>query len=104
MTKRILLRYSILAFGLLALGGCRPLWSYSIDIPGPPEYKLGWEDGCDSGLSAEGGWDFKMMYGFKKRPEMTGNDQYKQGWNEGFTYCRYSYAASKGGSDWGLGN
>ena len=68
----------------------RPFWLNVVDPPGPPEYQLGWEDGCDTGLSAEGGWDYKLMYGFKKRPEMAANDQYKQGWNEGFTYCRFS--------------
>jgi hypothetical protein len=79
----------------LALAGCRPLGVMIVDPPGAPEYKLGWEDGCDSGLSAEGGLDYKLMYGFKKRPEMSSNDQYKQGWNEGFTYCRFVLAASK---------
>jgi hypothetical protein len=82
---------------VLFIGGCRPIGLTMVDPPGPPEYKLGWEDGCDSGLSAEGDWSYKLMYNFKKRPEMSANDQYKQGWNEGFTYCRYSYAASKGG-------
>lgn len=87
-----------MTIGLVLLtGSCRPLHLSFIDPPGPPEYKLGWEDGCDSGLSAEGGWDYKMMYGFKKRPEMASNDQYKQGWNEGFTYCRFSIATTQDG-------
>lgn len=91
--KRILY---IVGIGLVVvLGGCRPLMLNMVDPSGPPEYRLGWEDGCDSGLSAEGGWEYKMMYGFKKRPEMSTNEQYKQGWNEGFTYCRFSLASSK---------
>jgi len=80
---------------VVALSGCRPLILNMVDPSGPPEYQLGWEDGCDSGLSAEGGWEYKMMYGYKKRPEMAAHDQYKQGWNEGFTYCRFSLASSK---------
>jgi hypothetical protein len=83
------------------------MWLQMVDPTGPPEYQLGWEDGCDSGLSAEGGVEYKLMYGFKKRPEMAASDQYKQGWNEGFTYCRFSVAASKTKSDWediGLGS
>ncbi len=80
-----------------SVAGCRPFWLNTVDPAGPPEYKLGWEDGCDSGLSAEGGMDYKLIYGFKKRPEMASNDQYKNGWNEGFSYCRFSYAASKPG-------
>lgn len=80
------------------------MWLGLVDIQGPPEYKLGWEDGCDSGLSSEGGWDYKMMYGFKKRPEMAANEQYKQAWNEGFSYCRFSLAASKESKDFkGIG-
>ena len=87
---------SILGLGLVvALGGCRPFMLNMVDPKGPPEYKLGWEDGCDSGLSAEGGWEYKMMYGFKKRPEMSTNDQYKSGWNEGYTYCRFSLDSSR---------
>ena len=88
-------KYIIIMGLAFALGGCRPVWLSMVDPPGSPEYKLGWEDGCDSGLSAEGNWADKMMYGFKKRPEMAANDQYKQAWNEGFTYCRFSYASSK---------
>ena len=76
------------------LSSCRPVYLNTIDPTGPPEYQLGWEDGCDTGLSAQGEWYYKMMYGFKKRPEMASNDQYKQGWNEGFTYCRFSLATS----------
>lgn len=85
---------------LLATASCRPMWLFMVDPGGPPEYQLGWEDGCDSGLSAEGTWDYKLTYGFKKRPEMAANDQYKQGWNEGFTYCRFSLASSKAPAQW----
>lgn len=87
--------------GLLALGlaACRPLWMQTVTPSGPPEYRLGWEDGCDSGVSAEdAGPVYKMLLGFKKRPEMAGEDQYKAGWNEGFSYCRFSYAATKSDS------
>lgn len=84
----------------VALAACRPLWIASVNPSGPPEYKLGWEDGCDSGVSAEdSGPIYKMALGFKRRAEMAENDQYKRGWNEGFSYCRFSYAATKGDSD-----
>lgn len=32
----------------------------------------------------------KMTFGFKKRPELGNNELYKQAWNEGFTYCRFT--------------
>lgn len=81
---------------LTGVAACRPVTLQMVTPSGPPEYTLGWEDGCDSGLSAEGSLEYKLLYGFKKRPEMASSDQYKQGWNEGFTYCRFSLAAGKG--------
>ncbi len=106
MRARSIQRLCIVISVLALTSGCRPFWVNFVSPPGPPEYQLGWQDGCDSGLSAEGGWDYKVMYGFKKRPEMAANDQYKGGWNDGFSYCRYSLASSKGGGDFqdiGLG-
>lgn len=96
----------LVSLGMLA-GGCRPLVLYGIEPGGPAEYQLGWEDGCDSGLSAGSPMFYKMMYGFKKRPEMGANDLYKQGWNEGFTYCRFTIDAVDKGPDashgiWGV--
>lgn len=85
----------LIAFSLAA---CRPGDLYFTAPSGPPEYQLGWEDGCDTGLSAEGSPLYKMVYGFKKRPEMGNNELYKQAWNEGFTYCRFT-AANKTGFD-----
>ncbi len=92
-----------LSIGLIAmtalLASCRPPSLYFVDPPGSPEYKLGWEDGCDTGITAQNGMAYKMIYGFKKRPELADNDVYKTGWNEGFTYCRFSLDPV-GKSDW----
>jgi hypothetical protein len=96
------MRYSksILFLTMLSmLCACRPLSLYFVQPSGPPEYKLGWEDGCDSGLSAQGGMMAKIAYGFKKRPELGDNDLYKTAWNEGFTYCRFSLDQT-GKSSW----
>lgn len=100
-------RAFILLLGLLSLSACRPMWTLTVDPSGPPEYKLGWEDGCDSGMSAEGNYYYKLTFGFKKRPEMASNDQYKQGWNEGFSYCRFALDESQQPGNWsdvGLGS
>lgn len=86
-------RTALLLTALLLASGCRPLALYGVKVEGPMEYQLGWEDGCDTGLSADSPLFYKAMYGFKKRPEMGANDLYKQGWNEGFTYCRFSSGA-----------
>jgi len=72
------------------LGSCRPPSLYMVGPSGPKEYKLGWEDGCNSGLAAQGGMVFKAVYGFQKRPEMGSNQAYNTAWNDGFTYCRFS--------------
>lgn len=96
------MEYTPVIIGIMALtlGACRPLWMQTVSPTGPPEYRLGWEDGCDSGVSAEdSGMMYKMVLGFKKRPEMAGEEQYKAGWNEGFSYCRFSYASIKADSD-----
>ncbi len=85
------LRYSAIALtGMLLLASCRPLTLYGVTPAGPKEYQLGWEDGCDSGLSAQGGALYRAAFGFKKRPELNDNDMYKTAWNEGFTYCRFT--------------
>lgn len=84
-----------LVFVILGTASCRPIELYYVKPAGAPEYQLGWQDGCDSGLSAEGGLVNKMLYGFKKRPEMGNSEQYKQGWNEGFTYCRFVLAKNE---------
>ena len=104
--KRIA-RTTLIVASLLAFAGCRPLMLQGINPEGPAEYQLGWQDGCDTGLSADSPMFYKLMYGFKKRPEMGANDLYKQGWNEGFTYCRFSHGATANGPDaskgiWGV--
>ncbi len=87
----------ILVFLALAasLGSCRPVSIWFAEPEGPAEYQLGWEDGCDTGLSAQGDYRYRAAFGFKKRPEMLENELYKNGWNEGFTYCRYAIASDQ---------
>ena len=57
-------------------------------------YGLGWADGCETGTNAV--WPLFMpslTWPFIKRQEMAPNEQYKQGWNEGFTVCRFNQSA-----------
>ena len=86
MHKPVLL--AVCALALLA--SCRPTALQTVKPSGPPEYQLGWQDGCDTAISAKGSVIYKWIFGFKKRPEMEAIDLYKSGWNEGFTYCRFS--------------
>lgn len=92
MIKRFLIAVCVLSVAT----GCRPFELYFIKPQGPPEYQLGWQDGCDTGLSAGGGmYQYPLLYSFKKRPELGNSEQYKTGWNEGFTYCRFNVDANK---------
>lgn len=54
-------------------------------------YNLGWADGCDTGLHASRPALFMpaLTRPFTKRAEMGTSDPYKQGWNEGYTSCRF---------------
>ncbi len=88
MKTRTYSTYILLTISLLALGACRPTSTYFTQPQGPPEYKLGWEDGCDTGVAATTSGINRLMFGFKKRPELGDNELYKSAWNEGFTYCR----------------
>lgn len=78
----------------IVLASCRPANLFYVTPAGPREYQLGWQDGCDTGLSAYGTFLYKILYGFKKRPEFGNNEVYKTAWNEGFSYCRFSIASS----------
>lgn len=74
----------------LSLGACRPPSLYMVEPSGPKEYQLGWEDGCDTGVASVSAGIYKAAFGFRKRPEFFDNQLYNTGWNEGFSYCRFS--------------
>ena len=63
---------------VIAVSGCRPLYLQTVEPTGPAEYQLGWEDGCDTGISAYGAYYYQLMYGFKnvrKWPAMTSTNK-----------------------------
>ncbi len=61
------------------------------NIPvGPPAYKQGFAEGCDSGYVAAG----HPYYQFRKDTYRFDSDkQYKQGWTDGFATCKGKYDA-----------
>jgi hypothetical protein len=89
MSASILRKTTLLSLLLLSVVSCRPLPLYFEKPGGPPDYQLGWQDGCDTGVGVEGGALTRGAFGFKKRPELHDNALYNSGWNEGFTYCRF---------------
>jgi hypothetical protein len=59
----------------------------------PPEYKIGYQNGCDSGVAAAD----NPYYRFKKDVyRYKSDDLYKQGWDDGFNVCKGKYEATKG--------
>lgn len=90
------MRKALILTFLIIVSGCRPFVLVYSEPEGSADYKLGWEDGCDTGLSAEdAGYLYRAMWGYKKRKEMAENPQYKEGWSEGFQYCRFTEAAGR---------
>ncbi len=60
--------------------------SYQEDAP--DEWKLGWQHGCESGLSVYGNNYYKTLYKFKQDVSMLKNEYYFKSWNDSFNYCR----------------
>ena len=69
----------------------------SYDQSAPPEYKLGWQHGCESGLSAYGNNYYKSLYKFKQDLTMIKNEYYFKAWNDSFNFCRSSINRSLAG-------
>ncbi|MBL0319495.1 MAG: hypothetical protein IPP74_09460 [Alphaproteobacteria bacterium] len=79
----------IVSLGLAT--GCKPRYP-NLSRPeetAPPFYKLGWEEGCETGLAAYGTSIYKTFYHFKQSPQLTTNNVYYQAWNDAFAYCRH---------------
>lgn len=55
---------------------------------GPPDYKSGWNDGCETGLATMTSNYYKTFYKFKQDPKMIHNKMYYQAWKDSYTYCR----------------
>jgi hypothetical protein len=86
------------------LTGCftrsRPVYDlpYSYDEKAPPIWKLGWQHGCKSGLSAYGTNWHKQQYTFTQDVTKINNEIYYKAWNDSFNVCR-AYANRVNGGD-----
>lgn len=77
----------IIALLLIALAGCqRPLLLDKVP-EGPPIYKQGWADGCETGLDTIAGSRFWNE--FKQRPDLAKNPMYYKVWHDAFWYCYF---------------
>lgn len=113
MTKKIFHAVSILALLLSASSCARGIGKIFPNRPdkdfqdtlkeASPEFKKGWEDGCEVGMSAGSNTFYKMYYrnnavdGYK----MTGSSDYKTAWGNAFWFCYRSDYIKQKSSIWG---
>ena len=55
-----------------------------------PDYKQGFDDGCESGYAVYGNHFYKAFHGFRRDATKVGNGQYEAAWYDGYNYCRQS--------------
>jgi len=68
-----------------------------------PDFRLGWRDGCETGMSAGSNTFYKMFYrnNVSDGYRMTSSSDYKTAWGNAFWYCyRHDYVKQKS-SIWG---
>ena len=88
------MRKFLLLFVLLICSSCgndfftnKPLFLETELDYGPPEFRAGYKDGCESALSAYGNSMQRSMYGLKKDPQYETNRVYNQVWKDSWSYC-----------------
>ncbi len=81
----------------------RPDHGVKIDESASVEFKQGWSDGCEVGMSAGSNTFYKMFYrnnavdGYK----MTSSEDYKSAWGNAFWYCYRADHIKQKSSIWG---
>ncbi len=65
--------------------------------PGPPEYRQGWSDGCESGSMAYSGTFYKLARSFDLRqdPKLRDNKVYYRAWKDAFLFCAMYWESEK---------
>lgn len=63
--------------------------SMPMDVPGPPEYKEGYKDGCQSGMATYGPVQYKLYYNYYQNYGMLKDKYYVTAWHEAFDFCRH---------------
>lgn len=56
---------------------------------GPPEFKQGWTDGCESGMASMSNSLYKASYSFKQDKTLRNNPVYYKTWKDTFNFCRH---------------
>ena len=86
---------TLLIVGLLTACGYRPMvgppWMQDMltESPdGPPRFKLGWRDGCETGISATSNALQKHFYSFKQDYQLARDREYYTAWKLAYTQCQ----------------
>ncbi len=82
----------------------RPDTEFAEDLKkASPEFRQGWQDGCEVGMSAGSGTFYKMFYTNNKVDgyKMTSSSDYKTAWGNAFWYCYRSDYVKQSSSIWG---
>lgn len=62
----------------------------------PPTYKVGWQDGCESGLTVKSNDLYRTFYRLKQNTDLIHDPYYYNAWKSSFDYCRaYVYGMLK---------
>lgn len=57
-----------------------------------PLYVKGWQDGCETGVSAVTNHYYKFFYKWRQDAELAQNKIYYQGWRDAWDFCnRYMF-------------
>lgn len=75
-----MLRVTILILAAVIMSACGP----DID-PNNPEYQLGYNDGCDSGITYDPQFSKRVT---RNERAWDASDFYRAGWKSGFNHCR----------------
>lgn len=79
----------------------RPSDSYAKELAGAsPEFRQGWADGCETGMSAGSNAFYRMYYKSNKADgyKMFDSADYKAAWGNSFWYCYRKDEVKLGGT------
>lgn len=84
----------VIAVSILFVSGCstmlfdpKPILLETELSYGPPPYKQGYQDGCESALGAYGNSMQRTYYGLRKTAEYQDNRMYNQVYKDAWAYC-----------------
>ncbi len=93
-----MLRNILIIILLLGLSGCynapdavKPMSWLLKQMPddAPNKYKVGWKDGCESGMSSMTNTMYKTFYSFKQDKNLRKDPTYYKAWKDTYTFCRH---------------